>query len=350
APYVDAIAVNDNVDSPEGWIAPYFFDGLRQLSGAKPVFVSEWFYAARENRSGNRNNGHLMTVGTQEERARGAAAAARAFAAVPELVGLDWFQFYDYPRGGRADGEDYDFGLVDIAGRPYRRLVAALAAANRALPRLHEAARLPAPAGIGEVAIPYAQIDPAHAPLIDFPKPAALLPPLKAAPGEVAFGEAYLAWSEDGMALATIGQDYFDPGLLAYHGAFPPSQEYAVELDLDAGAGPRRFVLTVEPPPRGAAHADMSVRLCARTPAAPCQAVPGAWARYFGAGQPRIVAEAMLPWGALGVAGPPAERRLRLEISATSWFRARWMSLTGLPPAEGSGDPERWPEVRLAPR
>ena len=45
-PYVDAIAVNDNVDSPEGWIAPYFFDGLRALSGAKPVLVSEWFYAA----------------------------------------------------------------------------------------------------------------------------------------------------------------------------------------------------------------------------------------------------------------------------------------------------------------
>ena len=31
APHVDAIAINYNVDSPEGWIAPYFFDGLRAL-------------------------------------------------------------------------------------------------------------------------------------------------------------------------------------------------------------------------------------------------------------------------------------------------------------------------------
>ena len=57
---------NYNVDSADGWIADYFFDGLRKLSGGKPVLISEWFFAARENRTGNRNNGHLMTVATQE--------------------------------------------------------------------------------------------------------------------------------------------------------------------------------------------------------------------------------------------------------------------------------------------
>ena len=81
APYVDAIAINYNVDSPEGWIAPYFFDGLRQLTGAKPVLVSEWFYAAHENRTGNRNNGHLMTVDDAgAARAPARRRAARAFA------------------------------------------------------------------------------------------------------------------------------------------------------------------------------------------------------------------------------------------------------------------------------
>lgn len=33
APYVDAIATNYNVDSPDGWIARYYFDGLRELTG-----------------------------------------------------------------------------------------------------------------------------------------------------------------------------------------------------------------------------------------------------------------------------------------------------------------------------
>jgi len=122
APHVDAIAANYNVDSGDGWIADYFFDGLRRLSGGKPVLISEWFFAACENRTGNRNNGHLMTVATQNERGIGAAAATLNFAAIPEIVGAHWFQYYDHPKGGRPDGEDYDFGLVDINDRPYQRL------------------------------------------------------------------------------------------------------------------------------------------------------------------------------------------------------------------------------------
>ena len=137
APYVDAIATNYNVDSSDGWIAPYFFDGLRALSGGKPVLVSEWFFAAKHNRTGNLNNGHLMTVDTQAERAAGAAAATENFAAIPEVIGAHWFQYYDHPKGGRDDGEDYDFGLVDINDRPYRRLTAALAAANQRAPEIH---------------------------------------------------------------------------------------------------------------------------------------------------------------------------------------------------------------------
>jgi hypothetical protein len=352
ARHVDAISVNYNVDSPEGWIAPYFFDGLRALSGGKPVFVSEWFYAARENRTGNANNGHLMTVATQADRATGAAAAARNFAAVPELLGLDWFQYYDYPQGGRADREDYDFGLVDINDRPYRRLVAALGDANRALPRLHEAARPLARATLASFAAPHVRLDPAHRSLIDWPKPASLLPPLKAAPGEVAFGEAYLGWTDDGIAFATIAQDYYDPELLAYDGAYPLSEAFAVELDVDAGAGPRRFTLYFLPPPRATKNAPVTLRLCAGAHAehrgAACEPVAGAAAHYYGADQPRVVAEMMVPWTALGLAGPPAAQRVRVELSATSWYRARWMSLSGLPPADGSSDPERWAEIRLA--
>ncbi len=51
---VDVISTNYNVDVADGWVAPYFFDGLRKLS-RKPVLVSEFFFAAAENRSGNRN-------------------------------------------------------------------------------------------------------------------------------------------------------------------------------------------------------------------------------------------------------------------------------------------------------
>src|SRR5437667_11702228 len=73
---------------------------------------------------------HLMPVGPKAERPRGAAAAAERFARQPTIVGSHWFQYYDHPRGGREDGEDYDFGLVDIDDRPYEQLVDALARTN----------------------------------------------------------------------------------------------------------------------------------------------------------------------------------------------------------------------------
>jgi hypothetical protein len=321
APFVDAISVNDNIDSPEGWIAPYFFAGVRRLAGGKPVFVSEWFYAANENRSGNRNNGHLMTVATQAERARGAAAAEAAFAAIPELIGLDWFQYYDYPQGGRADREDYDFGLVDIADRPYQPLVDALGAANRAFVQGHAAARAVAPAP--PRAVPYARIDPAHRSLVDWPKPASLVP-LKGGHGDVPFGEVYVAWNEQGLALGHIGQDYFDPQLLAYDGRFPESEAYRLTIEVDAGAGMRRFTLALVPPVRDAADQTMRIALCAGPAAPVCQPVEGGTALYFGADQPRVVAATLLPWAALGVDAPP--QKIRLAFAAVSWFRARFMA------------------------
>ena len=38
----------------------------------------------------------------------------------PALVGDDWFQYVDEPGNGRAgDGEDDDFGMIDVNGNPY---------------------------------------------------------------------------------------------------------------------------------------------------------------------------------------------------------------------------------------
>ena len=68
---------------------------------------------------------------------------------------------------------------------------------------------------------------------------------------------------------------------------------------------------------------------------------------YFGADQPRIVAETILPWKALGLDAPPKSGKIKIEVSATAWLNARWMSLSGLPPRASSADPKRWVEMRL---
>ena len=156
APYVDVVATNYDVDGQDGSIARYYFEGLRQLTNNKPVLVSEWFFAAHENRTGNRNrhitinqtvlDGYLMTVQTQAERSRGAMTAAQGFARMPQLIGLHWFQYYDQPFGGRTDGEDYNFGLVDIHDRPYEELTEGFRRLNPRLVEIHQEAKSGVPA------------------------------------------------------------------------------------------------------------------------------------------------------------------------------------------------------------
>ena len=346
APWVDAIATNYNVDSPDGWIAPYYFEGLHQLSGGKPVLVTEWFFAAAENRTGNRNNGHLMTVATQAERARGAAAAAEGFARQPAVVGSHWFQYYDHPRGGRQDGEDYDFGLVDVNDRPYEGLVAALARTNGHLAVVHrDSADGPRPRFSGAWTMPRADIDPRDRSLGEWPKDTALVPSLATPAGEVPFGDLLLAWNGEGLALGLVAMDYYDPHLLAYGDEFPRGEAFRVDWGVDAGAGPRRLSLSIIPPkvfPKKSAP-QMRAELCYDEHGR-CDPVPGAVAVYFGSDQPRITVEATVPWRALGVAGPPP-RPLRMQLAATAFHRSRWMSWNGLPPDEAMKDPAGWRDV-----
>jgi hypothetical protein len=347
-PYVDVISTNYNVDSPDGWIARYFFDGLRQLAPDRSVLISEWFFAAHENRSGNRNSGHLMTVHTQDERSRGAMAATERFAREPQIVGTHWFQYYDHPRGGRGDGEDYNFGLVDINDRPYAQLVEAFSRVNPRLGEIHRQTRLSPASGIEvETEIPEASIDARDHSLAEWPKERAWVPGVVAPPPEIVFGDFYLAWDATGLHLAMIGMDYYDPVLLAYDGEFPVEEAFRVDWGVDVGAGPRRFALYIIPPrvfPESNTPM-MRAQLC-RTDEARCQPVPGAVATYFGSDQPRITVEVSLPWQAVGVVGPP-HRQLRMELSATAWHRSRWMSWSGRAPAVAMQDSTQWRIIRL---
>jgi hypothetical protein len=171
-------------------------------------------------------------------------------------------------------------------------------------------------------------------------------------PGAVDFGEVYLSWSDQGLALATIGQDYFDIDLLAYDGAFPLGEAYRIELGVDAGGGPHRATLFFIPPrTKVKDHPPMSALLCAGTAAAAirsgCTPVPGAEAVYFGADQPRVTAEMVIPWSALGINPPAPGAALSAEVALTSWHRERWMSSSGRAPDAALADPSGWRPMHL---
>jgi hypothetical protein len=125
---VDAVSSNLNAPWNDGTFARFYLETLHALAG-KPVFIGEFYMAAQENRSGNKNNhGVYPVAATQRERAAGFRNTLHALLRTPYVIGADWFQYYDEPTHGRYDGENFNFGLVDIHDRPYEALASAASA------------------------------------------------------------------------------------------------------------------------------------------------------------------------------------------------------------------------------
>ena len=161
-PYVDVISTNfDQPDWTDGQLPAFYLDRLHQLSG-RPVLVTEYYLAAHDNRSGNKNSGNIFTtVTTQQERADAVRTRLSSLASLSYVVGAHWFQFSDEPTHGRSDGEDYNFGLVDIEDRPYEEVVSAFTKTNAEVPRIHAASGMSRPTKNGAaLAVPAAPADP----------------------------------------------------------------------------------------------------------------------------------------------------------------------------------------------
>jgi hypothetical protein len=103
------------------------------------VIVSEYSFHALDGRSGNRNCfGFPAQVADQRARAEGYRQMTTRLARLPYVIGADWFQWMDEPPSGRLrDGEDANFGVVDVADEPYDLLVDAVRATTPRLNGLH---------------------------------------------------------------------------------------------------------------------------------------------------------------------------------------------------------------------
>ena len=115
------------------------FQSLHELSGGQPVIVSEYSFHALDGRSGNRNRfGFPAQVADQQARAEGYRRMTTRLARLPYVIGADWFQWMDEPPSGRIrDGEDVNFGVVDVADEPYELLVEAVRETTPLLNDLH---------------------------------------------------------------------------------------------------------------------------------------------------------------------------------------------------------------------
>jgi hypothetical protein len=212
--HVDVASTNLNAHWNDGTFLRSYLATLHRVTG-KPILVSEFYAAAMENRSGNRNaTSGFPVVTTQAERAATARTTLERLAGLPYVVGAEWFQYFDEPPRGRFDGEDYNFGLVDIEDRSYDQVTAVFAGfAAKAAARVR-----PRPDASGGV--PRAPADP----LADFRFMTALkawdrergfVPPASDEP----LGDLYVCWTPEAFyvglyAWDAVERDLYDGGAM----------------------------------------------------------------------------------------------------------------------------------------
>ena len=204
AGWVDAISSNLNASWNDGTYLRCHLDTLHALTG-KPIFVSEVYMSAKENSSGNRNDqGIFPVVATQSERALAASNTLAALVQTPCVVGVDWFQYYDEPRHGRQDGENYNFGLVDIFDRPYPEITSMFASFDpQSLRKRSAAPRLDAASGVPPApADPFADFNATHA-LKHWDRERGFVKPSTPFP----VGDLYVCWSPRAIYLGLYALD-----------------------------------------------------------------------------------------------------------------------------------------------
>jgi hypothetical protein len=106
----------------------------------RPVLVAEFAFRAEDSSLPN-TKGAGPKVPNQAERARAYANYVKWLESLPEAVGYHWFEWCDEPKEGRFDGENSNYGLVNIHDQPYTQFVKAVTAANSAAISVHRSIR-----------------------------------------------------------------------------------------------------------------------------------------------------------------------------------------------------------------
>jgi len=101
----------------------YSVENLRLPESAdKPIIIGEFHFGALDR--GMFHTG-LRKARDQKHRAELYKSYVQGALRNPLMVGTHWFQYIDQPTTGRADGENYQIGFVDICGTPNQEIVKA---------------------------------------------------------------------------------------------------------------------------------------------------------------------------------------------------------------------------------
>ncbi len=130
AKYLDAISFNCYNTDPTGTIESYSVFG-------KPVLIGEFSFRGDDSGLPN-TKGAGPRVKTQADRAAAFARYATAALSQPNVVGYHWFEHANEPKEGRFDGENSNYGVVNIRDEPYQELTEAMSRINSQAEKLHD--------------------------------------------------------------------------------------------------------------------------------------------------------------------------------------------------------------------
>ncbi len=110
------------------------------LACGAPILVSEWAFRSRDSGLPN-TKGAGPLVNTQVERARCYREYLTTLLSLPFVVGAHWFKYTDEPAEGRFDGENSNYGLVNIKDEPYELFLQTVRETNSMAYSIHSAAK-----------------------------------------------------------------------------------------------------------------------------------------------------------------------------------------------------------------
>jgi hypothetical protein len=133
-PYVDVFSIDD-YDLMPGFaqavdkIWPQYLPVTATFSNfekyvKRPIMVGEYSFIAHTPQTPDTVPGLYDVFANQQDRATAYSDyIAPLYEDSPWVVGDEWFEYVDEPQGGRFDGENNNFGVVDVENQPYADLV-----------------------------------------------------------------------------------------------------------------------------------------------------------------------------------------------------------------------------------
>ena len=124
----DVLSINEYYEKPRKNLYDYMYSKM-----GLPFLIGEFHFGTVDRGLAQ----SLWQVNSQEERGVGYRYYAEQGFSHPALIGITWFAWSDQNLGGRNDGENYNFGIVDVTDRLYKYMVEAMMETNQRLFNIH---------------------------------------------------------------------------------------------------------------------------------------------------------------------------------------------------------------------